>query len=143
MAFAAPPPAIAQAAGPPSDADRAIAEKMMGAGGRVTPDRSRNACLRTVRQGEIVVCAPDEEQFRVPSTAESDPDSAQALNDGRLHPPDVAGGGIFRGKATASGMCLIPPCPPEAPYIIDLSTIPVAPAGSDADKIAKGELRAP
>ena len=115
----------------------------MAAGGRITPDRSRNTCLRTVRQGEIVVCAPDEDAFRVPSTADADPGSARALNDGRLHAPDVSGGGIFRGKATASGMCLVPPCPPEAAYIIDLSTIPEAPAGSDADKIAKGELRAP
>jgi hypothetical protein len=117
--------------------DRAIAEKMMGPMGRVTPDRSRNACLRTVRQGEIVVCAPDEEQFRVPPTSETDPESEQALDDGRLHTPDVAGNGIFKGKATASFGSV------TVPYIIDLSQIPEAPKGSDADKIAKGELRAP
>ncbi|KHK92348.1 hypothetical protein [Novosphingobium malaysiense] len=116
---------------------------MMSAGGRITPDRSRNHCLRTIKQGEITVCAPDEDEFRIPSTADSDPNSAEALDDGRLHPPDVAGGGIFKGKATMGGMCLVPPCPPEQPYLIDLSSIPEAPVGSDADKIAKGEMRAP
>lgn len=114
----------------------------MSAGGRITPDKSRSSCFRTVKRGEIVVCAPDEDKFRMPDTGE-DATSAQALNDGRLHPPDVAGKGIFKGKPTMAGMCLLPPCPPEAAYMIDLSTIPLAPAGSDADKIAKGELRAP
>lgn len=127
----------------PTDADRAIAERMMAAGGRVTPDRSRNRCAQNTRPGEIVVCAPDEQRFRVPSTSETDPGSDQALNDGRLHAPDVAGGGIFKGKATMGGMCMLPPCPPPAAYLIDLSSIPLAPAGSDADRIAKGELRAP
>lgn len=142
-----PAPAMAQTtaetASEPSEEDRAIAERMMGIGGRITPDRSRNHCLRTVKQGEITVCAPDEDEFRVKSSADLDPDSAAALNDGRLHTPDVAGGGIFKGKSTMSGMCMIPPCPPEQPYLIDLSSIPEAPAGSDADKIAKGEMRAP
>lgn len=118
-----------------------MAQQMLGSGGRVTRDTSRNACLRTIRQGEITVCAPDEDKFRIPSTADDDPSGAGS-NDGRLHAPDVAGDGIFKGKATMGGMCMLPPCPPEAAYIIDLSTIPEAPAGSDADKIAKGEKRA-
>jgi len=133
---------MAQDATGVNEDDRAVAERMMSAGGRMTRDPSRSACLRTVRQGEIVVCAPDENQFRVPSTSESDPGSDQALNDGRLHPPDVGGRGIFRGKPTMGGGCLLGSCPPQF-YIIDLSTIPLAPAGSDADKIAKGEMRAP
>lgn len=107
----------------------------------MTRDSSRNACLRTIRQGEIIVCAPDEDEFRIPSTGDDDPGGAGS-RDGSLRAPDVAGEGIFKGKATMSGKCLIPPCPPEAAYIIDLSTIPEAPAGSDADKIAKGEKRA-
>lgn len=52
--------------------------------------------------------------------------------------PDVAGGGIFRGPATVSGMCVIPPCPPEAAIMIDIEALPEAPAGSDADRIARG-----
>ena len=52
--------------------------------------------------------------------------------------PDVAGGGIFRGPATVSGLCVIPPCPPEAAIMIDVEALPEAPAGSDADRIARG-----
>lgn len=132
MAQSAP----AQSSSSQSEQDRAIAENMIGTG-RVTPDKIHNNCANPTRQGEIVVCAPKQDQFRVPSTSESDPLSDQSLNDGRLIPPDVAGRGIFKGKATATFGSV------EQPYIIDLSTIPLAPAGSDADKIAKGELRAP
>lgn len=136
-----PAPAMAQAASEttanPSDADRAIAEKMLGAGGRVTPDKVRRECANPSRQGEIVVCAAKPDQFRVPSTATSDPTSRQALDDGQLHTPDVAGNGIFKGKATMGFGSV------TVPYMIDLSSIPLAPAGSDADKIAKGEIRAP
>lgn len=53
-------------------------------------------------------------------------------------PVDVAGGGIFRGDATIGGMCLIPPCPPEAALMIDVEALPEAPEGSDADRIARG-----
>ncbi len=122
-----------------SDTDRAIAEKMLGNGGRVTPESKRQRCAREARPGEILVCAPDQDQYRVQSSSELDP--LLGTNDGRLTPPDVAGPGIFKGKATASNLCLIPPCPPEQPLIIDLSAIPEAPAGSEADKVAKGEMR--
>lgn len=53
-------------------------------------------------------------------------------------PVDVAGGGIFRGPATVSGLCIIPPCPAEAALIIDVEALPQAPEGSDADRIARG-----
>lgn len=128
---------MGQATSEAGQEDRAIAERMLGTGGRVTPDKSRSSCFRTVKQGEIVVCAPDQADQHVPSTIESDPNSPAALRDGRLHTPDVAGRGIFKGKPTRSFGKVV------APYLIDLSSIPVAPAGSDADKIAKGELRAP
>ncbi|MCJ2181479.1 hypothetical protein MTR62_01965 [Novosphingobium sp. 1949] len=126
-----------------SDADRAIAESMLGNDGHVTRDTSRRHCLRTIRKGEIVVCAPDEEENRVESSADLDPTGKAGTDDGRLTPPDVAGDGIFKGKATASGMCFIGPCPRAQPLLIDLGAIPEAPAGSDADKIAKGEMRVP
>jgi len=131
-----PATAIAQTSSGPSDADRAIAEKMMGTG-RITPDRIKNSCANPTRQGEIVVCGQNPDQQRIPSTSDSDPMSDQALNDGRLHTPDVGGKGIFKGKSTFSFGSV------EQPYMIDLSTIPEAPLGSDADKIAKGEIRAP
>lgn len=94
--------------------------------------------------GEIVVCAPDRgERWRVPPTSETDPNSRAALRDGVPRAPNVAGRGIFSGPPTVGGLCVLPPCPPPPAYMIDLSTIPEAPEGSDADRIAKGEMRAP
>lgn len=124
-----------------SDADRDVARNLMGRAGRLAPP-VRPRC-EAPKGDDIVVCAQNDEQFRAKSTADEDPDSDAATNDGRLTPPDVAGNGIFKGKPTIEGMCLIPPCPAERAYMIDLSSIPEAPAGSDADKIAKGEVRAP
>ena len=80
---------------------------------------------------EIVVCAEHEDPAKqyVPSNADSgDPD------DGVPRAPDVSGlpsGGMRIGKT------------PRHPLIIDLSKIPEAPAGSDADLIARGEKAAP
>lgn len=91
---------------------------------------------------DIVVCAKDNTPFRAKSSSDEDPSGAGS-RDGRLTPPDVSGNGIFKGKPTMSGMCFIPPCPAPPAYMIDLASIPEAPAGSDADKIAKGEIKAP
>jgi len=52
--------------------------------------------------------------------------------------PGVAGGGIFRGEPTVSGLCVIPPCPSDPAIIIDVEALPEAPPGSDADRIARG-----
>jgi hypothetical protein len=118
-----------------SEEDREIAEKMMSSG-RLTPDEVTRRCAQPERRGDIMVCGRRPDEQRVPSTGENDPESRQALDDGRLHTPDVAGGGIFKGKPTMSfGKVAVP-------YMIDLSSIPEAPEGSDADKIAKGEMRA-
>lgn len=57
---------------------------------------------------------------------------------GDILAPDVAGAGIFRGPATVSGLCFIPPCPKDPALIIDVEALPEAPAGSDADRIARG-----
>ena len=93
---------------------------------------------------EIVVCAPESgDQFRVPSTAETDPSSRAARRalDGNIPTaPDLKP--HYPGPVAASG-CFIPPCPGEPAYLIDFSTIPDAPPGSDADLIAKGEKPAP
>jgi len=122
-----------------SDAD--IARNVLQTQGHLAPPLRKRCAAPT--GGDIVVCAQDNTPFRMPSTADTDPNSKEALNDGRLTTPDVAGAGIFKGKPTMSGACLIPPCPPPKAYMIDLSQIPKPPPGSDADKIAKGELRAP
>ncbi|WP_209349206.1 hypothetical protein [Pontixanthobacter sp. CEM42] len=89
---------------------------------------------------EIVVCAEEEDQsqFRVKSSSELDPTSEEAIKDGLPRAPDVGGAGIFKGPATVSGLCLVPPCPPPPALIIDVTALPEAPPGSDADRISRG-----
>ena len=54
--------------------------------------------------------------------------------------PDVAGPGIFRGPATVGGLCIpgLQKCPPAPALIVDVTALPEAPPGSDADRIARG-----
>jgi hypothetical protein len=78
----------------------------------------------------ITVCgAEDPEHYRLHSEAGS-PATAQGKG---VH--------VVPGGVTARA-CFLQKCPKPL-YLIDLKSIPVAPAGSDADKIAKGEMRAP
>ena len=87
--------------------------------------------------GEIVVCAEREDPTKqyVPSNTDSgDPD------DGVPHAPDVSG---LPSCAGATVCAQHVGKQPRHPLIIDLSKIPEAPAGSDADLIARGEKAAP
>jgi len=85
----------------------------------------------------IVVCGEleEQEQFRVRTDEQAESDYArETMNKGRPPPaPNVDGDGIFKGPATFRL------APPTVPLIIDLEDIPVAPEGSDADRIGKGE----
>jgi hypothetical protein len=124
-----------------SEEDREVARGLMLRVGKLAPP-VRPRC-EAPQGNDIVVCARNNEQFRAQSSSGEDPTGKAGTNDGRLTPPDVAGNGIFKGKPTMGGMCLIPPCATPKAYMIDLSSIPEAPVGSDADKIAKGEIKAP
>lgn len=88
--------------------------------------------------GEIVVCARRVGDQRVPSTAESDPSSRaarRANNNGVPRAPQ-----LDRGSCKGQAGCNIGGWAPPPVYMVDLATLPEAPEGSDADKIAKGEL---
>jgi hypothetical protein len=85
-------------------------------------------------EGEIVVCgeAGDSDRYRVPSDTDRGvpkDEVPRAPNVSGL--PDCSSGCMRVGKT------------PRRPLLIDLDTIPEAPPGSDADKIAKGEMAAP
>jgi len=47
-----------------------------------------------------------------------------------------------RPPGVTIGICFLQKCPRKR-YYIDVSTRPQPPPGSDADKIARGEMRAP
>jgi hypothetical protein len=86
---------------------------------------------------EIVVCGEDSdpERYRVPSDTDRG-----VVRDEVPRAPDLEP--KYPGVAVAKG-CFIGPCPKPMPVMIDLKAIPEAPEGSDADRIAKGEMAAP
>jgi hypothetical protein len=100
--------------------------------------RTQARCAPRTSADEIVVCATDTAKYRVQSTAELNPTSRQATRTGVPRAPDV---GNHPRAGVGVGGCMLGPCPPPTMYMIDLATIPEAPPGSDADKIAKGEMR--
>ena len=91
---------------------------------------------------EIVVCGVWEEgeQFRTQSTAQLDPESREALNDGLPRAPEL--GESCKANPEKGGCVGFGWVPPPA-YMVDFSELPDAPPGSDADRIAKGEIEAP
>lgn len=104
------------------------------------PPPPRRACKQNPENTEIVVCAEEEQdqsQFRVQSSAQLDPTGREGTNDGVPRAPDVAGEGIFKGKPTIT---FGSPAPPA--IIFDISALPEAPEGSDADRIARGQKKA-
>ena len=92
---------------------------------------------KKVEGDDIQVCGGrnDGAQWRVPPTSTTDPRSAQALRDGLPRAPNVSG----------LPDCTVVKChgfgrvPPPV-YYIDLKSIPEAPEGSDAEKVANGEM---
>lgn len=94
--------------------------------------------------GEIVVCreleGPTDQLYSGSREAWLKDYAERTQNAGTIPPPDVAGAGIFRGPPTISGLCFIPPCPKDAPLMIDVEAIETPPAGSDAERVAKGLL---
>ena len=103
---------------------------------RLPSARRQAECPAPKPGDEIVVCAPAAEgDFGV----ESDMDlTAGGLRGAGRRAPDMAT--AYPGVVAARG-CMIPPCPPPMPELIDLAAIPEAPPGSEADRIARGELR--
>lgn len=93
---------------------------------------------------EIVVCREIMDESARYSTGDREQTQRRYAEEtmfaGDLPPPDVAGPGIFKGPATVGSLCIpgLQKCPPPPALMIDLSALPEAPAGSDADRIARG-----
>ncbi|MGH6785338.1 MAG: hypothetical protein ACREBO_00780 [Novosphingobium sp.] len=122
-------PACAQDAGGPT-AEAAIAAQQQAYG----PPDPRARCGIPDDDGDIVVCAADDKEFRVQSSRELNPTSHEATYDGLPRAPQ-----LDKPSCAGQANCLSFGSVPPPVYYIDLEAIPEAPAGSDADLIAKGE----
>ena len=143
LALIVPASVRAQAPPDPDTADRAVANRIEQARAVYGVKDSRAAC-RPKPGDEIVVCADHGEDQRVPSTAQTDPNSRaarRALNGNIPAAPDVAS---IKCKQGADGVCRGNFGGVPAPiYYVDVTKLPQAPAGSDAEAIANGEATAP
>lgn len=101
----------------------------------LAPENRR--CPRDPLNDAIVVCARDESpRYRIPSTQDDNPRSDAALKTGQLVPPDVSG-------LPKCGVCIRGGWAPPPVYYIDVTKLPEPAPGTDAWKIAHGEMRAP
>ncbi len=143
LALTVPAAVWAQAPPDPEATDRAVAGRIDQAKTVYGVKDSRAGC-RPKPGDEIVVCADHGEDQRVPSTAQSDPNSRAARRalDGNIPTaPDVAS---IRCKRGADGVCRGNFGGVPAPiYYVDVTKLPQAPAGSDAEAIANDEATAP
>jgi hypothetical protein len=147
LAAALPAVGMAQDGAPPAESVPTQGSAQGPAQGPALPgSEEAGDCLVPGSDGdEIVVCGfwQEGDRFRVQSTRAINPDDEQALRDGLPRAPNVDGPGIFQGPATVGGGCFLQDCPPPPAYMVDFSELPEAPEGSDADRIAKGEIPAP
>jgi hypothetical protein len=116
--------------------DKAAEQKPLGPLNLMITTQRRSArCGASSGNGDIVVCGSDHgEDIRVPSTSDSDRTSHDALNTGVPHAPNVS------GLPDCSRGCLGLGKAPPIIYVIDVKALPEAPRGSDAEKVANGEI---
>ncbi|MFT4028160.1 MAG: hypothetical protein QM676_15395 [Novosphingobium sp.] len=132
-------PALAQNADADADAKaRDMVDRARTSYGPMTPEQARKACRSQTKEGEIVVCAPgDDKEFRVQSSSQLDPGSRQSTRTGVPRAPQLDKGSC---KGTGRIGCIGIGGKGHEIYMIDLTSIPATPEGSDAEKVAKGEM---
>lgn len=120
--------------------DQKVAERLeMARQAYGVPD-PRLRCRPKPGSDEIVVCVDRGEDQQVERSA-PDPrtlEGRRALDSGIPRAPQ-----FDRGSCRGQPACIIGGWAPPPVYYIDMTAIPEPPPGSDADKIAKGEMRAP
>lgn len=129
-------PTLAQTPPANGEADSRVTTMIDHARDKYGPPRPKPCYAQPHAADEIVVCAQDRSKFRAAPSSEVDPLGKAATNDGVPRAPDFA----------RLPSCAVRKCQGYAPppiYIIDLKAIPEAPEGSDADKIARGEMAPP
>ncbi|HOB13490.1 MAG TPA: hypothetical protein PK680_00720 [Novosphingobium sp.] len=132
-------PALAQS--DPDELDRQVAERLAATKKIYGQPDPRLRC-RPTSEGEIVVCVDRGEDQRM-GTGEPDRNTLEgrkALNGGVPRAPDLDD---LDCRTHPRGTCIQMGWAPPPVYYVDVSKLPEAPEGSDADKIAKGEMAAP
>lgn len=128
-------PASAQPAADPVDAMIENSRQLFG-----VPQAKRQTCSQS-SPDEIVVCVDRPNDQRLPSSAQIDPNSqaGRRFRDGNIPNAPQFDHGSCRGQPN----CFTGGWAPPPVYYVDVTALPAAPEGSDADKIAKGEVAAP
>ena len=112
------------------DVNAEIAQRLLTAG-------QPKKCEKAGPDGAIVVCGGREasEKERLPGRDQLE--SAKSTRDGMIRAPNVS------GLPDCSRGCIGFGSAPAPMYFFDITKLPEAPPDSDADKIARGEIRAP
>lgn len=131
-------PAMAQTPPANPEADARVTTMVEKARDTYGPPRPKPCYAQPRAADEIVVCAQDRSKFRATPSSEIDPLGKEATNDGVPRAPSF---NRLPSCADPRATCFGYAPPPI--YIIDLKAIPEAPEGSDADKIARGEMAPP
>ena len=136
--------------GPANDkpeAEKSIAERAAAALAReqaLLEDPNKRCRREAENSREIVVCADPDKNNRDRLPLRNETDTARSTRTGVPRAPDLDTRDCRTHPHFGIGTgCLTVGKVPPPIYYIDLSKIPEAPPGSDADKIAKGEIPAP
>ena len=133
-------PGLVHAQSDPDALDAKVAERIDQAKSVYGVPDPRLRCRPTPGSDEIVVCVDRGEDQRV-DRGPPDPNSLEgrrALNGGVPRAPQ-----FDRGSCKGQPGCITGGWAPPLVYYVDVTALPEAPPGSDADKIAKGEVPAP
>lgn len=127
---AAQTPAQAPADSAQTEVNAEIAQRLLTAG-------QPKKCEKAGPDGAIVVCGgrAESEKERLPLRDQLE--SAKSTRDGLPRAPNVS------GLPDCSRGCIGFGSAPAPMYFFDITKLPEAPPDSDADKIARGEIRAP
>lgn len=123
-------PAEAPADSAQTEVNAEIAQRLLTAG-------QPKKCEKAGPDGAIVVCGgrAESEKERLPLRDQLE--SAKSTRDGLPRAPNVS------GLPDCSRGCIGFGSAPAPMYFFDITKLPEAPPDSDADKIARGEIRAP
>lgn len=125
------------------EAEKSLAERAAAADARekaLLEDPNKRCRREAEASREIVVCADPDKNTRDRLPLRNETETARSTRTGVPRAPDLDD---MDCRTHPRGVCISVGKAPAPIYYIDLSKIPEAPPGSDADRISKGEIPAP